>query len=80
MSSLTSIFSGAAATSGHAALLFEIFAKWMRQAAAKGLAFHALVGEDSGRLGVGPICFVNFLASHARFLGGGATHSRIFHL
>ena len=37
----------------------------MRQAAAQGLAFHALVSEDGGRLGVGAARFVNFLATHA---------------
>ena len=37
----------------------------MRQAAARGLAFHALVSEDGGRLGVGAVRFVNFLATHA---------------
>jgi hypothetical protein len=29
------------------------------------LAFHALVSEDGGRLGIGAVCFVNFLAAHA---------------
>ena len=65
--SLAGICSGAAATPGHAALLSEVEkdAKWMRQAAAQGLAFHALVSEDGGRLGVGAVRFVNFLATHA---------------
>ena len=65
--SLAGICPGAAATPGHAALLSEVEkdAKWMRQAAAQGLAFHALVSEDGGRLGVGAVRFVNFLATHA---------------
>ena len=52
---------------GAAALLSEVEkdAKWMRQAAAQGLAFHALVSEDSGYLGDGAVRFVNFLATHA---------------
>ena len=37
----------------------------MRQAATQGLVFHALVSEDGGRLGVGAVRFVNFLATHA---------------
>ena len=37
----------------------------MRQAAAQGLAFHALVSEDGGYLGDGAVRFVNFLATHA---------------
>ena len=47
--SLAGICPGAAATPGHAALLSEVEkdAKWMRQAAAQGLAFHALVSEDA---------------------------------
>ena len=63
--SLAGICSGAAATPGHAALLSEVEkdVKWMRQAAALGLAFHALVSEDGGRLGIGEVRFVNFLAA-----------------
>jgi len=65
--SLAGICPGAAATPGHAALLSEVEkdAKWMRQAAAQGLAFHALVSEDGGYLGDGAVRFVNFLATHA---------------
>ena len=65
--SLAGICPGAAATPGHAALLSEIEkdAKWMQQAAAQGLTFHALVSEDGGRLGDGTLRFVNFLATHA---------------
>ena len=37
----------------------------MRQAPAQGLPFHALFSEDGGRLCVGAVCFVNFLAAHA---------------
>ena len=45
--SLAGICPGAATTPGHAALLSEAEkdAKWMRQASAQGLAFHALVSE-----------------------------------
>jgi hypothetical protein len=65
--SLAGICPGAAATPGHADLLYEVAkdTKWMRQAAARGLVFHALVSEDGGRLGVGAVRFVNFLATHA---------------
>ena len=65
--SLAGICPGAAATPGHAALLSEVEkdAKWMRQAAAQGLAFFALVSEDGGYLGDGAVRFVNFLATHA---------------
>ena len=65
--SLAGICPGAAATPGHAALLSEVEkdAKWMRQAAAQGLALHALFCEDGGRLGVGTARFVSFLATHA---------------
>ena len=93
--SLAGICPDAAATPGHAALLSEIEkdAKWMQQAAAQGLTFHALVSEDGGRLGDGTLRFVNFLATHARrrhatlcqlsghpcrFLDGGATGLRVF--
>ena len=67
MPSLAGICPDAAATPGHAALLSEIEkdAKWMQQAAAQGLTFHALVSEDGGRLGDGTLRFVNFLATRA---------------
>ena len=67
MPSLAGICPGAAAKLGHAALLSEAEkdAKWMRQAAAQGSAFHALVNEDGGYLGSGAVRFVNFLATHA---------------
>ena len=66
MPSLAGICPGAAATPGHAALLSEVEkdAKWMRQAAARGLAFRALVSEDGGYLGSGAVRSVNFLATH----------------
>ena len=65
--SLAGICPGAAATPGHtiACAEAENEVKWMQQTAAQSLTFCALVGEDGGRLGVGALRFVNFLASDA---------------
>jgi hypothetical protein len=61
------VCSGAAAKSGHAAAAAatDKDAKWVPQASAQGLTFHALVSEDGGRLGAGALLFVEYLASHA---------------
>ena len=65
--SLAGICPGAAATPGHTTACAEAEndVKWMQQTAAQSLTFCALVGEDGGRLGVGALRFVNFLASDA---------------
>ena len=57
----------AAATPGHAAAAAatDKDAKWVPQASAQGLTFHALVSEDGGRLGAGALLFVEHPASHA---------------
>ena len=61
------VCSGAAAKPGHAAAAAatDKDAKWVPQASAQGLTFHALVSEDGGRLGAGALLFVEYLASHA---------------